>query len=381
MRSEWNEEPRIEAQGCAERLEIQKVETLSAAFEFAERQLRRLFESHPGYFPLYTKNGKWFHEGEHWTRWGDGFVAGMAWILAKRTRDPYWLERAKTYSAEIEPRKRDERSQSHGSLFLPTYGYWHDWTGEAEPFRVVEEAARTYMKRFNQKGGYIASFVDPASSLIDNLMTARILFYVGSKLGDEGMLDVARRHCLTTRRYHLRGDGSSAHECLFDLETGAFLRHETHQGWRADSSWARGQAWVIYGYTYAFDFMPDPRFLDAAKRAADFYMERTDARGVPPNDWEEPEPRLPYESSAAAAAAYGMLQLGRQLGATGEPYRDYAIGIVDTLCSREFLAVDDDGWEGVLKHAIYHERKGIGVDESVVWGDYFFVQVLDALLP
>jgi unsaturated chondroitin disaccharide hydrolase len=38
------------------------------------------------------------------------------------------------------------------------------------------------------------------------------------------------------------------------------------------------------------------------------------------------------------------------------------------------------GWEGILKHGIYHERKELGVDESVMWGEYFFVEALDKLL-
>jgi unsaturated chondroitin disaccharide hydrolase len=48
--------------------------------------------------------------------------------------------------------------------------------------------------------------------------------------------------------------------------------------------------------------------------------------------------------------------------------------------SPEFLADQTPGWEGILKHGIYHERKRLGVDESVMWGDYFFIAALDAIL-
>ena len=60
-----------------------------------------------------------------------------------------------------------------------------------------------------------------------------------------------------------------------------------------------------------------------------------------------------------------------------ERYGTYARTILDTLLSPEFLAVDTPGWEGILKHGSYHERKALGVDESVMWGDYFFVEALD----
>ena len=40
------------------------------------------------------------------------------------------------------------------------------------------------------------------------------------------------------------------------------------------------------------------------------------------------------------------------------------------------LAIDTPGWEGILKHGVYHTEKNLGVDESVMWGEFFFVQAL-----
>jgi unsaturated chondroitin disaccharide hydrolase len=61
-------------------------------------------------------------------------------------------------------------------------------------------------------------------------------------------------------------------------------------------------------------------------------------------------------------------------------YRTKAHRILDTLLTPEFSADETPGWEGVLKHGIYHERKQLGVDESVMWGEYFFLSALDSLL-
>ena len=66
--------------------------------------------------------------------------------------------------------------------------------------------------------------------------------------------------------------------------------------------------------------------------------------------------------------------------ARADAYRAYACTILRTLCTEEFLAIETPGWEGILKHGIYHERRGLGVDESVTWGDYFFLEALDRLL-
>ena len=81
------------------------------------------------------------------------------------------------------------------------------------------------------------------------------------------------------------------------------MRQSTHQGWRDDSSWARGLAWALYGFGSAYLFSKDIRFLNTAEACAAYYIEHTPANGVPPNDWFEPDPPRPYESSAAAIAA------------------------------------------------------------------------------
>jgi unsaturated chondroitin disaccharide hydrolase len=353
-----------------------------AAMEFAQAQVRGLITSHPDYFPLYTEGGRWRHGKEAWTNWCEGFLPGMLWIFARRTGDAAWRERAEHYSRLIEHRKHDRDVHDLGFLFLNTYRRWHELAGDPALDAVVVEAGRTLALRFNERGRYLRSFVAPESCFIDIMMNVPIIFYAARRSGDEGLLRVATEHCLTTRRHLVRGDGSTCHEGIFDLESGAFLRQTTHQGWRDDSSWARGQAWAIYGFGSAYAYSGDARFLDTAQRCADFYIARTPPHGVPPNDWEEPAPARPYESSAAAIAASGLLQLA---GLTpdserAERHRAYAQRILATLCAPEFLAAETPGWEGILRHGSYHERKGLGVDESVMWGDHFFVEALDRLL-
>jgi unsaturated chondroitin disaccharide hydrolase len=50
---------------------------------------------------------------------------------------------------------------------------------------------------------------------------------------------------------------------------------------------------------------------------------------------------------------------------------------VATLRSTTFLAAEVEGWEGILRHATYHQGNRLGVNESVMWGDYFFVEALE----
>jgi unsaturated chondroitin disaccharide hydrolase len=353
-----------------------------AAFDFAARQLHRLVETHPDRFPMYTVNGKWLHGGEAWTNWCEGFLGGQLWLLYEHTGDAHWRQKAEHYSRLIEHRKDDRDVHDLGFLFWSTWKRWYDLTGDPEIHRVVIDAGRTLSLRFKEKGHYLRSFVAEDSLFIDIMMNVGIIFYAAQQTDDAGLLRIATEHCLTTRKYLVRGDGSTSHEGLFDTETGRFLRQSTHQGWRDDSSWARGLAWALYGFGTVYDFTRDPRFLQTAEACADFYIERTPAHGVPPNDWDEPAPALPYESSAAAIAASGLLQLARLADdvARSRLYRDYALRILDTLTGPEFLAVDTRGWEGILKHGMYHQRRGLGVDESVMWGDYFFLEALSKVL-
>ncbi|MEK6222641.1 MAG: glycoside hydrolase family 88 protein, partial [Chloroflexota bacterium] len=258
-------------------------------------------------------------------------------------------------------------------------------TGDESVKETVLTAGKTLGMRFKEKGQYLRSFVADESLFIDIMMNVGIIFYAAIETNDHELLEKVNQHCLTTRRTLMRGDGSTSHEGLFNLETGEFIRQSTHQGWRDDSSWARGQAWALYGFGTAHGFSQDKRFLEAAQMCADFYIEKTSFEadafygpGVPPNDWEEPQETAIAESSAAAITASGLLNLSNLVKDKEKAahYRAAALVILDTLTGPEYLANQTKGWGGILKGGIYHQRKGLGVGESVMWGEYFFVEAL-----
>lgn len=354
------------------------VEAAECAWGVAATKVRSLTRKHPDQFPLYTIEGRWSLKGDAWTNWCEGFLAGELWLLAEHTGDAALRAQAEHYSRLIEPRKIDREVHDLGFLFWSSWKRWFDSDGDPRLDAVVVEAGRTLAMRFNRKGKYLRSFLAADSLFIDIMMNVGIIFYAASRTGDDDLARVAYEHCLTTRRYLVRGDGSASHEGIFSLDSGQFLRQTTQQGWRDDGSWARGQAWAIYGFGTAYRFTGDRRFLATATACADFYMERTGGRLVTPNDWEEPEPRRPFESSAAAIASAGIWQLAcltqDQVSATS--YGEYALRIQLRLLGADFLAGEHEEWEGILKHGSYHEPKGLGVDESVMWGDYYLLDGL-----
>jgi unsaturated chondroitin disaccharide hydrolase len=356
------------------------------ALGFARRQLRALLERDPDFYPMYTMQGRWRHSCEAWTNWCEGFLPGMLWIIAAREPDDaagrWWRDQAIRYSRPLEMRQFDRDVHDLGFLFMSTYYRWRRLTGDPALQEVLIEAGRTMAMRYRSKGEYLHSFVAENSLFIDIMMNVGIVFYAAVETRDAKLMNIALRHCLTTRRFLVRGDGSTAHEGLFDLETGAFLGQSTHQGWRADSCWSRGLAWALYGFGTAYRYSHDARMLETAEVCARFYLENTPADGVPPWDYgAPPESRTLVDTSAAAVAAAGMLRLARLVPdqVRGHFYDAVARRVLGTLC-RDYLSEQDAQWEGILKGGLYHRAKNIGVNESVMWGEYFFLEALDLAL-
>ncbi len=210
------------------------------------------------------------------------------------------------------------------------------------------------------------------------MMNVGLVFYAARERGDRRLRDIAVRHCLTTRRYLVRGDGSTGQEGIFDTATGEFLKQATHQGYRSDSCWSRGLTWALYGFSTCYEYSRDPRLLETAEKCADYYITHCPHDGVPPWDFNAPpETRKTVDTSAAAIAASGLLRLCRLLPdpVKGHFYWNTAIRILRSL-SQHYLAKGDPAAEGVLKGGVYHMQRKLGVSESVMWGDYFYAEAL-----
>jgi unsaturated chondroitin disaccharide hydrolase len=103
---------------------------------------------------------------------------------------------------------------------------------------------------------------------------------------------------------------------------------------------------------------------------------------VPPWDYDAlTDSQALRDTSAAAVAASGLLQLALLVPdrVKGRFYDAVARRILSTLC-RQYLAESDPQWEGVLRGGVYHLSKQLGVNESVMWGEYFFLEALDQAL-
>src|SRR5215831_10937409 len=135
-------------------------ELFDDAFRFAQHQVRKVIETHPDFYPMYTNNGRWKHEGPLWTHWCDGFFPGMMWLFHKRNgSDSYWMDQAIRYSKPLEPRQHDREVHDLGFIFMSTYYRWYRIAHDQKLRDVLIEAGKTQSLRFRENGQYLRSFV------------------------------------------------------------------------------------------------------------------------------------------------------------------------------------------------------------------------------
>jgi len=375
---------------------------LWSAVHFASAQLEKTSKSWPpeSPAPVHTVSGKWYRPRDLWTDWTPGFLAGQLWILSRLTNEPWAREKAEAYTTKLAHRRFDRDVHDLGFLFLSSYLRWLDALQPGDPLapRLVDilvTAATVQSFRWQENGphgSYIYSFNGPQSLFIDILMNVRLLFWAAARGAGEEVKRRALEHCRTSARYLVRRDGrclgevdgSVAHEAIFNPlpGRGEFRCLSTQQGYSPFTCWSRGLAWAMYGFGEAFRYTREQEFLEAAERCAAYYLKNTPSHGVP--FWDYGAPGIPDEplDSSAAAIAGCALELLSTLGPaerTGR-YGEAARRIAATLSSPEFLAQGRPGQEGVVLHGVYHRPRGWGVDESVLWGDYFYLELLERLL-
>src|ERR1019366_1117663 len=217
----------------------------------------------------------------------EGFYPGIYWLLHQHTGDAFWRQHAEAASKRLEPRRWDRKVHDLGFLFFSTYLRWYHLTNDPALKQILIDAGRTLALR-RQIGGYLCSFIGPESLFIDIMMNVGIILWAADATGDETLRQIAIEHARTTQRYLVRADGGTAHEGIFDVTTGQFQRQSTQQGYAADSTWTRGLAWAIYGFTAMHRLSGLPEFLITAQHCVECYLRRAPLNLVPSWDFDAP---------------------------------------------------------------------------------------------
>lgn len=328
------------------------------------------------------------HDGEWETlspgSWTSGFYPGVLWYLYDYTGEPEMLALAKKWTAGLEVQSLDTGTHDVGFQIMCSFGNGYRLTGDEQYKSVILQAARSLATRYDPKVGATKSwdFVRPSAPwqypvIIDNMMNLELLFWA-SKNGGEGQLyDMAVQHALTTRQHHVRPDGSTYHVADFDPGSGAFVRGMTWQGYADESTWARGQAWGLYGFTMAYRETLDERFLDTAQSLAKFFLDHLPEDHVPYWDFRAPDlPDEERDASAGAIAASGLLELSGFVSLEdGARYRKRAEAILNELGSVRYVTKGSSS-SAILFHSVGSRPRGSEVDVPIIYGDYYYVEAL-----
>jgi unsaturated chondroitin disaccharide hydrolase len=293
------------------------------------------------------------------------------------TGGSWWRDHAVSRQRAIGDEEITVDSVNLGALFYPTFVKGYSLTGDPALRRTALRAARTMALRYDPVVGAMLSRPgEEFNVIIDSLMKPQLLWWAVKNGADPELGEIARRHALTIARDFVRPDGSTWHMVFYDSLTGAVTRRDQGSAYSADSTWARGQAWAILGFSAAYRETSDPRFLATARNCTDWYLAHLPADGVPYWDFADPAiPAAPRDSSSAAIAASGMIDL-----ALAEPsavrrahYLDAARGTLSSLMSPSYFSAG--GNPAVLLHGTYLWSAGI-FDRGLAYGDAFFLEAL-----
>ena len=328
-----------------------------------------------GHFAYYTIGAAWKYSGP--TGWAAGFVPGGLWSCYQLSGDAWWREKAATREAAIGAAPVTQESLNVGALFFPSYARGYRLTGDRRLRAKALLAAGAMAKRYDPVvGAMLSRPLGDFNVIIDSLMKSQFLWWAADNGGPARFAAIARQHAFTIARDFVRPDGSTYHMVKYDVTNGDVLWKGQSAGYSDESTWARGQAWAILGFSAAYRETGEQVFLDAARAVSDWYLAKVPADMVPYWDFQAPDiPLAPRDSSAAAIASSGLLDLALT-DPDGEHRARYAAAARATLASLASRAYSSFGTiPAVLLHGTYSWRGG-STDRGLAYGDTFFVDAL-----
>jgi unsaturated chondroitin disaccharide hydrolase len=321
-----------------------------------------------------------------WDSWANfqwaGFLAGRLWLIHALTKIQRYGNAAMHICEQIGPALAKHltvfSSTGIDMYYALTLGY--QLTGRDALKRWALAGGDNFANIFDRKAGAFLQIVGADRIVIDTGLNLPSMLWASQWEPERAAL--AYRHLDTVLEVGLvRADGSSCHAAALDSQTRAVTRLFSLQGWSDDSVWARGQAWAILGYAHAYEASGQPRYLNAARRAADWYVEHAPAGFVPRYDYHDPDrDTLPYDSCAACIATANLLRLARWLPDRADTYRTLARETLTALISN-FLTVGGvvlHGSWGRMRHVEAGKpRLGRFPQEDVMpYGNYWIAECL-----
>ncbi|MDR0668400.1 MAG: glycoside hydrolase family 88 protein [Prevotellaceae bacterium] len=392
-------------------------EWIAATVRFAVEQTDRMLQSldpaaTPTQYPRTTdKNGRLTTVGMH--EWTSGFFPGVLWYLYELSGDDALKSHAEAWTQTLEPLKTYTATHDLGFMLYNSFGHRRRLAAgdTAAVDAVLWQGARSLASRFNDTVQSLKSWQGGRSwhgsqwafpVIIDNMMNLELLMWAARNAPGTDEADrfrhIAAAHAGTTIKNHLRPDYSCYHVVDYDPATGRVREKGTAQGWSDQSTWARGQAWGIYGFTMMFRETGDRAYLETAERMAGFFLthprlpddkipywdfnagqpgytpvwpDRTPALPLPPDRFPVAQYR---DASAGAILAAALFELYTYTG--NEVFRAAATDILHRLASDDYRATPGENAGFLLKHGVGSIPHGSEIDVPLIYADYYFLEAL-----
>lgn len=364
-------------------------EDVTDALDFIVKKIDENLETYSYKFPsaCTTEQRYRIKDNDDWT---NGFWTGMLWLAYEFTKDEKYRQVAEIHIESFEKRYEDNLVLDHhdlGFLYSLSAVAGYKITGSEKARSLGLKAAEKLKGRYQENGEFIQAWgtlgdENEYRMIIDCFLNLPLLYWAHEETGDESYIEVANSHYKTAINNVIREDASTYHTYYFDKESGKPTKGVTHQGFKDDSCWARGQAWAVIGMPLNYRYNHVEESKEIYNAVTNYYLNRLPEDLIPYWDLvftaEDKEPR---DSSSAAIVACGMLEMAKfnEAGEAKELNIRAAHGMIRNLIN-EYTTKNNPESNGVLMHGVYSWQHNKGIDECNLWGDYFYMEALMRIL-
>lgn len=324
------------------------------------------------------ENGALVTSTSEW--WTSGFYPGTLWYLFEFSKDEELKRIADIYTMRVEDQQFTTDNHDVGFMLYCSFGNGFRLTGNSQYEQIFITGANSLMTRYSPEIKLIKSWDTDRWQfpvIIDNMLNLELLFDVAKRTGDSIMYASAVSHADKTMKHHFRSDYSCWHVVGYDTINGNPYIKQTHQGLNDSSSWARGQAWALYGYTMTYRMTKQKRFLEHALHVANYIVNHPNMPEdkIPMWDFYAPEGSL-RDASAAAIIASALIELSAYTEDSKDVFLQFAQEQLKTLSSEQYFAKEGTNANFILKHSVGSFPAKHEVDVPLTYADYYFVEAL-----
>ena len=359
-------------------------EILESAIQVALKKIDKLMEDMEDDFPSSHSENNVYPAMKNVDGWHQGFYCGMLWLAYEVSGEEKYRAKAESLIESFYVRIVEKLGVTHhdmGFLYMPSCVAAYKLTGNERAKKAALLAAEQLMSRYHEKAGFIQAWGQMGADMrliVDCMNNIPLLYWASEVTGDMKYWEAAKKHAWKTMNYAIRENGSTYHTYYFD-EHGTPIKGATHQGASNDSTWARGQAWLVSGIPLTYKYLKDSEFITYFENVTNHFLNNLPEDYVP--YWDmifKDSDAEPKDSSAGAIAACGILQMLPLLD-ENNPLKELYAGAADKIMYsliENYSTRNVSESNGLLLHATYHKRAGLGVDECNLWGCYYYMEAL-----